>query len=52
MALKERRLIPRSMEGLQQLCEHGDGEFVAAFNELLDIPGVWGRIYGIIRRQY
>lgn len=30
--------------GLRQLCGHGDGEFVAAFNKLLDIPGLWDGI--------
>jgi hypothetical protein len=35
------RLSDHGRRGLRQLCDHGDGEFVAAFDKLLDIPGLW-----------
>ncbi|KAF4630121.1 hypothetical protein G7Y89_g8024 [Cudoniella acicularis] len=34
-------LSEHGRRGLRQLCDHGDGEFVAAFGKLLDIPGLW-----------
>ena len=35
------RLSDHGRRGLQQLRDHGDGELAAAFDSLLDIPGLW-----------
>ena len=35
------RLTDHGRRGLRQLLEHGDGELTAAFDNLLDIPGLW-----------
>ena len=35
------RLSAHGRRGLQQLFDHGDGELAAAFDNLLDIPGLW-----------
>ena len=37
----EGRLTDHGRRGLRQLLEHGDGELTAAFDNLLDIPGLW-----------
>ena len=35
------RLSNHGRRNLRQLFDHGDGELVAAFDSLLDIPGLW-----------